>query len=181
MLYAAVRAEERGADLRRYTVVRAIDPDADGVTIKTDDGHAYRFRQAIIAPGPWAERLLPGLRPRIEVRRPIQAWFAPRHPELFTPDRFPIFARSSDVHCYGLPVVDNAGVKLGLSASDNEPVEDPDALNRTVSVSELTKFQEVIARFLPDLHPDPIRVDAYMEGYAPEGIRWWASNPAPSM
>jgi sarcosine oxidase len=86
----------------------------------------------------------------------LRAWFGSERPA---------FIRTAPTHCYGLPSPDGVSVKIGLSQSMHRPVEDPDRLDRTVDPAELEVFSELLRRHLPDLHPDPIRLSVFMEGY----------------
>ncbi len=171
VLHAALAAEAHGAHLRRYVSVTAIEPSARSVALRTSTGDTQHFDQVVVATGPWAKQLLGqlGYPATVEVRRPVQAWFPARDPALFAPERCPVFIRVSRVHCYGLPAMDGSGLKLGLSANDNRPVEDPDALDPRVGLDELAAFRAAAAAVLPGVHPDPIRVSAFMEGYTADG------------
>ncbi|WP_037064420.1 N-methyl-L-tryptophan oxidase [Pseudonocardia acaciae] len=168
VLHAATRARERGAIVHRYTTVTALDVRDDGVRVRTGSG-SERFDHAVVTAGPWAAKVLAGLAPYVSVRRPVSAWFPARTPELFAPERFPPFIRSTPTDCYGVPALDGSGVKLGLSEKDNRPVDDPDSLDRHVPIDEVDAFRKVAADYFPDLFADPIRVSAYMEGYTPDG------------
>lgn len=161
---AARVAEEMGATLRQYSRVEAIEPDADGVTVCAD-GHAYRFQAAVVAAGPWAGRLIPYLDPLIQVRRPVQAWFAVRHPADFAAGGFPGFLRTGQDSYYGFPSIDGATIKMGLASDYNKVVANQDHLPRTVTVEEIERFREVAAEYFNGLYPEPVRVGAWMEGY----------------
>ncbi|HEX6445169.1 MAG TPA: N-methyl-L-tryptophan oxidase [Streptosporangiales bacterium] len=171
VLHAGLTAEANGALVHRYTTVTAIEPDADGVVVRTSAGTAERFDHVAVATGPWAARLLGelGYPGTIEVRRPVQAWFPGRDPARFAPDRCPVFIRVSGTRCYGLPAMDGSGLKLGLHAVDNRVVPDPDALDTRIGTDELAAFRTAAAEVLPGVYPEPTRVSAYMEGYTPDG------------
>lgn len=167
VLLAAAAAEQAGAAVERYTRIDAIEPGADGVTVHAD-GMKRRFDRVVVAGGAWSGRLLPQLTPWIQPRRLVMTWFAARQPELFTPERFPIFVRSSgSVDMSGMPSVDGAGVKI--SGNSGSAISDPDSLNRTVPATDLKSVRDAVGRLLPGLYPDPIRVSAYMDGYTPDG------------
>ncbi len=167
VLLAAAAAERAGATVQRYTRIEAIEPGPDGVTVHAD-GNAQRFDRVAVAGGAWSGRLLPQLAPLIQPHRIVLTWFAARDPASFTPERFPVFVRSSDsVDMSGMPSVDGAGVKVD---SDSEsPIADPDSLSRTVPAADLESVRNAVGRLLPGLYPDPIRVTAYMDGYSPDG------------
>jgi sarcosine oxidase len=171
VLMAAAAAERAGAAVERYRRIEAIEPGAGGVSVHAD-GTERRFDQVVVAGGAWAGRLVPRLAPWIQPRRIVLAWFAARQPELFTPERCPIFIRTGDAdgsgHMSGMPSVDGAGVKIS-GDSVHDLVPDPDSLDRTVSVADLARTREAVERLMPGLYPYPIRVSAYMDGYTPDG------------
>ena len=160
---AARRAEELGARIHRYTPVHSVTPSASGVKVHTDFG-TEQFDAAVITVGPWINDLLPDLPWDVDIRRLINAWYVPSSDTWFG-ERAPAFIRTAPTHCYGLPSPDGVSVKLGLSRADHLPVEDPNRLNRTVEPGELEVFGQLIAQYMPDLHPDPIRLSVFMEGY----------------
>jgi sarcosine oxidase len=167
VLLATAAAERAGAAVERYTRIEGIEPGADGVTVRAA-GTERRFDRVVVAGGAWSGRLLPQLAPWIEPHRLVMTWFAARQPESFTPERFPIFVRSSGtVDMSGMPSVDGAGVKI--SSNSGSAVADPDSLNRTVPATDLEPARDAVRRLLPGLYPDPIRVSAYMDGYTPDG------------
>jgi sarcosine oxidase len=162
VLTAAARAEQLGARLRRYTTVRELVAARSGVDIRTDAGTEH-FDTAVVTVGPWVNELLPDLKWSVEVRRLINAWFVPVR-NWFGAEN-PAFIRTAPNHCYGLPSPDGVSVKLGLSKAFHRPVPDPNELDRTVQPAELDTFTELLADYLPDLWPDPVRLAVFMEGY----------------
>jgi sarcosine oxidase len=163
VLSAARRAEELGARIHRYTPVREIVPVANGVEIRTDTG-SERFDTAVVTVGPWVNDLLPDLPWEVDIRRLINAWYVPTADDWSGGER-PAFIRTAPTHCYGLPSPDGVSVKLGLSRALHRPASDPNRLERTVEPGELDIFTELLSRYMPGLHPDPIRLSVYMEGY----------------
>ena len=160
---AALRAEQLGARIQRYRPVREILPSGSGVAIHTDEGSEH-FDAAVVTVGPWVNDLLPDLPWEVEVRRLISAWYVPTT-EAWHGKEQPAFIRTAPTHCYGLPSPDGISVKLGLSRALHQPVADPNRVNRTVDPAELEIFTELIGRHFPDLHPDPVRLSVFMEGY----------------
>ncbi|HKS48204.1 MAG TPA: N-methyl-L-tryptophan oxidase [Amycolatopsis sp.] len=163
VLTATRRAEELGASIRRYTPVHEIAQTGSGVEISTEAGTEH-FDAAVVTVGPWVNQLLPGLPWPVDIRRLINAWFVPKTDDWSGAER-PAFIRTAPVHCYGLPSPDGISVKVGLSRDLHRPVADPNRLDRTVVPHELDVFAELIGRHFPDLHPDPIRLSVFMEGY----------------
>jgi sarcosine oxidase len=158
-------ARSLGAVIHDHVTVLAIEPDADGVAIVTDEG-VHRFATAVVAPGPWFGHLLPQFETRVETRRVLQAWFIPRNVDAYRPDRFPVFQRTGDVRVYGFPTVDGATVKLGVAAKVPERVADPNDLDPRVPAEHYQSLRDMVAEYLPGLYPDPIRISVYMEGYS---------------
>ncbi|KPI05845.1 Sarcosine oxidase [Actinobacteria bacterium OK074] len=160
---AARRAERLGARIHRYTPVREIVPRAGGVDVHTDSGREH-FDAAVVTVGPWVGDLLPDLPWHVDIRRLVNAWYVPADGAWSEAER-PAFIRTAPTHCYGLPSPDGISVKLGLSRALHRPVADPNHLDLTVQPAELDVFTELLARFMPDLDPDPIRLSVFMEGY----------------
>ena len=160
---AARRAEQLGARIHRYTPVREVVPVGDGVEVRTDTG-GERFDAAVVTVGPWVNDLLPDLPWEVDIRRLINAWYVPTT-DAWSGEERPAFIRTAPTHCYGLPSPDGVSVKLGLSRALHRPAGDPNRLERTVEPGELDVFSELLGRYLPDLHPDPVRLSVYMEGY----------------
>ncbi|NDL56157.1 N-methyl-L-tryptophan oxidase [Phytoactinopolyspora mesophila] len=177
VLTAARRAAELGAVVHTHTPVTHVEPDADGVTVTTAQ-RSYRYQHVVLAGGPWVQRLAPQLAGKIQVRRPIQVWYAADDPAAFAPERFPITLRPEDDGFYAFPSVDGALVKAGPTGPFKQIVPDPDQLDRTVGLDEVRGLNEIIRQYLPGLHPDPIRVSAYMDGYTADNrpIAGWAEN-----
>src|SRR2546428_329420 len=90
---AVVRARERVLDW---------EETADGVLVETDRG-AVEAERLVVTAGAWAQqvaRLPPGL---VVAQRQVLAWLQPSKPELFTPERFPVFnIKLREGHFYGL-------------------------------------------------------------------------------
>ncbi|GAB3974577.1 N-methyl-L-tryptophan oxidase [Actinoallomurus acanthiterrae] len=160
---AAREAERLGARIHRYTPVREIVPADGGVDVRTDD-RTEHFDAVVVTVGPWVSELLPGLPWEVDIRRLINAWYVPASDTWSGAER-PAFIRTAPTHCYGLPSPDGISVKIGLSRALHRPVDDPNQVDRTVGPEELEVFTGLLRRYLPDLHPDPIRLSVFMEGY----------------
>lgn len=165
---AARRAQELGATIYERTQVTAVEPDPDGVTVHAG-GRDYRVRQAVLAAGPWTARFTPSLVRHITPRRVIMTWHMADDPAAYQPARFPICIRNSDgVHISAFSSLDGGSVKIAVSASFTD-LAGPDDLDRNIGPATLTVVTDAVARFMPGLTPDPIRVSAYMDGYTPDG------------
>ena len=122
----------------------------------------------LVTAGPWTERLLADLPVRLEVRRLMLTWFVPRTSSLFTPERFPIFIREDGAEAFwGIPMIDGFSVKVSAHRAFGR-VADPDALERSTSPAEVAGIRAAVARCLPDLVPDPVRIGVYQDAFAPD-------------
>lgn len=161
---ASLRAEELGARILRRARVTAVEPEGDGVTVRTAE-RTWRVATAVVAAGPWADALLAGHAAPLRVQRLVMTWFLAREPDSFSVARFPIFIRRTQTHRFsGWPSLDGHSVKVALSSGYDE-VEDPDHLDRSVDDARLGTIRAAVAELLPGLIPDPVRVGAYMDGY----------------
>jgi sarcosine oxidase len=141
-------AQSAGAALRTGASVRGIEPHAGGVRIVTDQA-SIEAGAAIVAAGPWMKTLLPDLPAPPRVTRQVLGWFAPLSPELFAPDRFPVFLIESrhGIH-YGFPAHGDGNVKVAKHHHDDQSV-DPDTCDRAVSTADERLIRAVLAEHLP--------------------------------
>lgn len=165
---AVQRAESLGAKINRYTKIDKVLPDRNGVTIRANEKE-YRVGKVLITAGPWAGILVPKLKESLTVKRIVLTWYSPKNIDQFKKENFPVFAHlGTDYKLTGIPTIDGSMVK----ASNNpmfKDVEDPDALNREVSVEEIIAASDVIKEKIPGLIPHPVRANAYMDACTPDG------------
>jgi sarcosine oxidase len=138
-----------GADLRFHEPVVGWEPEGDGVQVTTGRG-TYRADRLVITAGAWARRLVPRLEALAVPERQVLAWLQPTRPELFAPERFPVFLIDvDDGSYYGFPVHDVPGFKFGRYHHLREPIDpdDPDRSTRPADEAVLRGFAE---RYFPD-------------------------------
>jgi sarcosine oxidase len=169
VLAAARRAVELGATIADRTPVLRIEPAADGATVVTAD-RSYRVGQLVVAAGPWTTELLPQLAGLIALRRIVLTWYMAADPDLWTPARCPVFVHLVDgLDLAGFPSLDGGSVKVAASASDS-PLDAAGQLDLRVAPGQLDAVNAGVARWLPGLLPQPVRVAAYMDGYTRDGL-----------
>jgi sarcosine oxidase len=138
-----------GATIRARERVLAWDETPEGVRIETERG-AVEADRLVLTAGAWSQdvaRLPPGL---VVAQRQVLVWLQPSRPELFTPERFPVFnLRFEQGHFYGFPVFGIPGVKLGRYYHLEEK-GDPDSLPRDVAPRDETMIRWFAERYLPD-------------------------------
>jgi sarcosine oxidase len=149
-------ARQSGVDVRDRTEVAAVEPNDDGVEVRTTDGSAYRARVAVVTAGSWAGPLLVragrpvGLQPILQTI----AYFGPAQPGA---EEIPTFIEwgSPEIVWYALPPAGVApGVKLGAHVG-GKPV-DPSAGPFPPDEELERVLAKYVAERFPGLVPEPI-------------------------
>jgi sarcosine oxidase len=139
----------RGATLRARERVLEWDETESGVRVRTERG-VVEAERLVLTAGAWSDdiaRLAPG---SVKPVRQVLAWFQPTRPELFTPERMPVFNLILDGdHFYGFPAYGIPGVKLGRYERQGES-GDPDGISRVPTVADEVRLRELAGRYLPD-------------------------------
>jgi sarcosine oxidase len=134
-----------GADLRFREGVVSWEPTADGGVRVVSERGTYEAGRLVICAGAWARHLVPRLADLAMPEREVLAWLQPDRPELFEPDRFPLFLVDvPEGSYYGFPVHDVPGFKFGWYHHFREPMEpdDPDRSTRPDDEAALRSFAE---------------------------------------
>ena len=140
-------AQAAGAEVRARERVVAWEPGGDGVRVRTDRG-AYAADRLVLAGGAWMSELM-GL-PLVQAERQVLGWFQPLRPELFAPERFPVFnLELGEDHFYGFPVYGIPGFKLGRYHHLGEEV-DADSVDRTPRPDDEAVLRSFAERYFPD-------------------------------
>jgi sarcosine oxidase len=137
---AVVRARERVLDWKA---------GENSVRVRTDRG-TVEADKLVLTAGAYSQdvaRLAPG---QVVAQRQVLAWFQPRRPELFAPERFPVFnVLLEEGHFYGFPVYGVPGFKLGYYNRGGE-VGAPDEISRETTSAD----EEVLRPFAERCFPD---------------------------
>ena len=145
----AEQAQAAGAVLRARESVLSWEPKADGIHIRTERGEVIAQR-LVLSAGSWMEKLgaaPPGL---LVPERQGLAWFQPRRPELFTPERCPVWIIDApDGQFYGFPVHGIPGFKLGRMNHLDEQV-DPDDFDREPGPRDEAILRSFAERYFPE-------------------------------
>lgn len=145
----ATLAQTAGAELRLHEGVLDWDVRGDGVWVRTE-GARYEADRLVICAGAWAAKLVPELERLAVPERQVLAWLETRRPELFQPERFPVFnLEVEDGHYYGLPAYGVPGFKLGRYHHRGETV-DPDAEVRAPDGEDEALLARFARRYFPD-------------------------------
>lgn len=166
VLTVADRAEQLGAEIRRYTKVLEVTEAGDHATVTTDSG-TESFDQLIVAPGPWVNELSPVTRFPIQPRALIATWFPRRSSALFVLGRSPAAVRVGTPGFSCFPAVDGTNVKV-IAHGAFDDIEGPDSLPRAGTVASSQRAASFVEETLPGVFPTPVRVQTYSDGYTPD-------------
>ena len=106
-------AQAQGAVIHAREMVQGWEPTGDGVRVTTNRG-VYEADALVFTAGAWNGGLLPELAGLAVPERQVLAWLQPHQPELFSPERFPVFnMQVGGDRFYGFPVFGVPGFKFG--------------------------------------------------------------------
>jgi sarcosine oxidase len=166
VLAAALRAEELGAWIYRYTAVLDVEEHGDSATVVTANGR-HRYDRVILAPGPWMRRFPSIPSSDVTVSKVDVLWFARRQNGTFLPERTPVAMRVGEPAMSCCPGAD--GAKIVPREQDKAQIGLPEDLPRSVPGAKTAQAQEAIQKVLPGLYPAPIRTAVYSEAYTSDG------------
>jgi sarcosine oxidase len=139
--------------LRFGEPVTVLEPDADGVTVRTEAGRV-RAPVAVVTAGAWAGELLAGLvpgLPPITVTEELVAFF---RPAAGTPVDVSFIDSARRVPVYGLPTPDGL-VKIGEHGAG--PVVTGDSRSGEPDPAALARLRDYAAEAMPGVDPAPVR------------------------
>ena len=166
-------AERRSATLKRGERVLGFAEEGDGVWLRTDKG-LYAADRLVIAAGAWVRDFLPPELQRLfTVRRQVLFWFdIAREPEMFAPDRCPVFIWELPVEdrvIYGFPAVDGPTGGVKIATEQQGVATTPDTVDRKVTPEEAARTHaECIADFMPAVSSRCLRSAACLYTVTPD-------------
>ncbi len=139
-----------GAELHFREGVTSWEPIAGGGVRVVSERATYEADRLVICAGAWARQMVPQLTDLAVPERQVLAWLQPTRPELFAPDRFPVFLLDvPDGSYYGFPVYDVPGFKFGWYHHFREPM-DPDDPDRSTGPDDEAALRSFAERYFPD-------------------------------
>jgi sarcosine oxidase len=142
-------AQEHGAEIHARQRVFAWEPLGDRVKVVTDRA-VYEADRLVITAGAWIGALVPRLRRLAVPERQVLAWLQPTAPELFTPDRFPVFnLEVEEGRYYGLPVFSVPGFKFGRYHHLEEDLFEAEWVNRDPNPDDEAILRSFAERYFP--------------------------------
>jgi len=143
------RALAHGAVVRARERVLEWGELESGVRVRTDRG-VVEAERLVLTAGAWSQdvaRLPAGL---VRGVRQVLAWLQPTKPELFAPDRLPVFNLALDgEHFYGFPAFGIPGFKLGRYERSGES-GNPDTISREPSLADEAPLRAFAERYFPE-------------------------------
>ena len=115
-----MRARVHGADIRDRTPVVALEPDGDGVIVRTAQGD-IRAGKVIVTADAWTNELLEPLGATIplDIMQEQVSYFRPADPENYDRGVFPVWIWEDDECYYGFPTYGEPTIKAARDVSEN--------------------------------------------------------------
>ena len=172
------RAKSLGVELREGVRFSELDNGDDRVKgIVLDDGKRIPGDRVVMTAGAWTPLLLPFTRKFFRASGQPVFHLKPPQPELFAPERFPVFgADISTTGYYGFPLSREGLVKIANHGPGREM--SPESSNRAVTPQEEQNLREFLSSTFPALAVAPVaysRVCMYCD--TNDGHFWIAPDP----
>src|SRR5260370_5194840 len=172
------RAKSLGVELLEGTRFFQLDERDDGVSgIVLDSGTRIGGNFVLMAVGAWTPYLLPFTKTFFRASAQPVFHLKPRQPELFAPERFPVFgADITTTGYYGFPVNRDGVVKVANHGPGREI--SPESPKRAVTSEDEKNLREFLSSTFPALADAPIvysRVCMYCDTH--DGHFWIAPDP----
>jgi glycine/D-amino acid oxidase-like deaminating enzyme len=172
------RAKSAGVELRERVRFSRLDERGIRVSgIALDDGQRIAADFVVVAVGAWTPYLLPFTRKFFRATGQPVFHLQPSQPELFAPERFPVFgADITATGYYGFPINRDGVVKIANHGAGREM--SPDSPERVVTSNDEKKLREFLASTFPSLADAPIvytRLCMYCDTH--DGHLWIARDP----
>lgn len=151
---AATVAQKHGATIHTGERVQGWDVTADGGVSVTTDAATYTARKLVITSGAWAYKLVPQITGLAEPERQVLIWLETKKPDIFTPERFPVWnAEVEEGRYYGFPEFNPSGETPGMKYGrwhHREELVDPDEIDRNVYPEDESLLRQFGERYFPD-------------------------------
>ena len=172
------RAKSLGVELREGVRFSRLDEGDDRVSgIVLDDGQRIAADSIVVAVGAWTPYLLPFTKKFFRANGQPVFHLKPRQPQLFAPERFPVFgADITTTGYYGFPLNRDGVVKIANHGPGREM--SPESPKRAVTAEDKGNLREFLSSTFPLLADAPIvhtRVCMYCDTH--DGHFWIAPDP----
>ena len=172
------RARSLGVDLHEGSRFSKLDEGGDRVKgVVLDDGERIAGDVVVMAAGAWTPYVLPFTRNFFRATGHPVFHLKPHQPELFAPERFPVFgADVSTTGYYGFPLNRDGVVKIANHGPGREM--SPESSERAVTAEEEKNLRAFLSETFPALADAPIvytRICLYCDTH--DGHFWIAPDP----
>jgi glycine/D-amino acid oxidase-like deaminating enzyme len=172
------RAKSAGVALREAVKFSQLDERDDRVKgVVLDDGQRIAADFVVMAVGAWTPYVLPFMKDFFRATGQPVFHLKPLEPELFSPERFPVFgADITATGYYGFPINRAGVVKIANHGSGREM--SPESPKRAVTPGEEKNLRKFLASTFPPLADAPIvyrRACMYCDTH--DGHFWIARDP----
>jgi glycine/D-amino acid oxidase-like deaminating enzyme len=149
------KARSLGVDLQegaKFAELMETNGKVKGIV--ASDGRHVAADQVLITTGAWTPYALSFTKSFLRtVGQPV-FHLKPRSPELYMPERFPVFLISSTTGYYGFPINRDGIVKIASHGLGREM--DPESPDRQVTAAEEQALRDFLAASIPDLADAPL-------------------------
>lgn len=141
-------AAQCGATLHSEEPVLRWHAEANRVQVHTTET-SYEANSLVITAGAWAGPLLAEHGTCLRVLRQVPMWFQTTNDGHFRRDRFPAFiADTPQGHYYGLPMIDQKGVKVARHYGAAELLS-PDGIDRVPTKADVEPVEAFLRQHMP--------------------------------
>ncbi len=164
-------AQRRGATLVADAQVTGFSAAPGGLEVHTSSG-TWSVGCVAVAAGAWSGGLLADLGLPLVVRRKVQLWLEADPAAYGVEDGSPAFgfhvpADDGEAFFYGFPALEPGLVKIA-EHTGGDPIDDPDALDRTLHGSDTRRVRAFVERYLPSARTRVVRHAACMYTMTPD-------------
>ena len=156
-------ARRHGATIRTSEEVTGWEADGEGVVVTTSKD-SYRAGNLILTTGAYAGELLADLELPFQVNRSINGYFKPSRPDWWRAEHgAPDFILDvPEGGFYGMPAIDDIGLKLGLSTQDKTG---PRTIRREIEPEEVQYLRDTLDKYMPGAAGETITAITCMDAY----------------
>jgi len=142
-------ARGRGATILDEIQVEKIEPEGEGVLLKTSDGD-FHCKRLVITAGAWTNKILESVGSQVPliVTEEQVTYFATPHLRDFSPERFPVWIWHGENVFYGFPVYGEVATKAGQDLGGD--VVTVDTRKFESNPRPLKNLQDFLVERIPD-------------------------------
>ncbi|MCY4538732.1 MAG: N-methyl-L-tryptophan oxidase [Chloroflexi bacterium] len=159
-------AQRHGASIRAGERVSGWEVlDDERLCVRTERGQ-YSADKLVVCGGAWAYKLIPALRGKAVPERQVLIWLRAKQPELFRPERFPVWnALVDEGRYYGFPEFNPNGATPGMKFGrwhHREESCDPDTVDRGTYPEDEALLRQFAERYFPAGAGETLRMSTCM-------------------